>query len=389
VAGPGGARGSTRLTLMQVLYSFGQGGSETLARDLALRLDRSRVRSFVCALDVGGPIAGDLEREGIPVRVTGRRPGLDWRLLVTLYRLFRQQRVDIVQTHHLTQLLYSAAGARLAGAALVHVEHEYYSLRHPKAKRRLRLLARLCHRVVAVGEEVRAFLLNHVGIPAGKAVVIPNGVDLVRYTPEPRTSRQTLGLRPAGPLIGHVARLEPDKDQETLLRAFRIVLDSCAEATLAVVGDGALRDRLSNRARSLGVADRVDFLGLRRDVAEILPHLDAFVLSSRNEGLPLAILEAMACGRPVVATAVGAVPELIEHGISGFVVLPGDPSGLAAALATVLQDRQRAEGMGRAARQVVAARFDLDSTVAQYQRLYDSLRSRAGRPDGARPSRPG
>lgn len=359
--------------LMQVTYSLLPGGSQRLACDLALRLDPSRVRSSICALTEGGPLAEALAEGGVPSYVVGCAPGRQWRVVPRLYRLFRETRADLVQTHHLKQLLYSALGARLAGATLIHVEHEYLSLRQPRARRYLRGMAPLCHHIVAVGEEVRAFLVREVGLPPSKISVITNGVDVERYAPRPRAGREVLGLPPGDRLIGHVARLEAEKDQAGLLHAFRIVLNACPDARLVLVGDGSRRGELHRLAWSLGIAGRVDFLGFRQDVADLLPHLDVFVLSSAGEGLPISMLEAMACERPVVVTALGEIPRVLHDGVTGMMVPPGDPAALARAVTTVLQDPRRARAMGAAARRRVAEAFNLTRVVGQYQALYDAL----------------
>jgi sugar transferase (PEP-CTERM/EpsH1 system associated) len=357
---------------MQVIYSLCYGGSERLAFDLATNVDCSRVRSSMCALDFGGPLAEDLRRTAIPFHILGRKPGFDWRLILKLYRLFRRQRVDVVQTHHLNQLIYGGLGARMAGAMLVHVEHEYFSLMSPKARRYLRILAPLCHRVVAVGDEVKLFLIREVGLGSSSVTVIRNGVDITRLSAQKCMPRGTLKLPVGGPLIGHVARLEVEKDQETLFRAFQIVLEEYPEARLVIIGDGSLRSALEVIATSLGIAKRVAFLGLRNDVADLLPYLDVFVLSSINEGLPLALLEAMACARPVVATAVGEVPRLLDNNVTGLLLPPGDPQALAASITAILQRPEWGAAMGRAARRIVEEKFSLASTVEQYQALYDN-----------------
>ncbi|MBM2844312.1 MAG: hypothetical protein HW404_2149, partial [Anaerolineales bacterium] len=293
-------RSSSPLHVMQVVHSLKQGGSERLAFDLARSFDPSKVRSTLCAIDFGGPLEAPLRNDGIPFHIMGRRPGFDWRLIGRLYRLFRSQRVNLVQTHHLTQLIYGAVGARLAGASLVHVEHEYFSLMRPKEQRRLRRLAPLCHRVVAVGEETARFIVSQIGVPSSKVTVIPNGVDVQRYAPVARLQRQTLGLPADGRLIGHVGRLEPEKDQAALLHAFRAVMDAHRDTRLVIIGDGSLRHSLEDLLRSLGCGDRVTLLGARDDVSDLLPHFDLFILPSLSEGLPLAVIEAMACAIPVI-----------------------------------------------------------------------------------------
>lgn len=362
-----------RRHVTQVVYSLLRGGSERLAYELARRLDATTTRSSICALAMGGPMAETLADAGIPFRVLGCAPGRQWFLIPALYRFFREQRVDVVQTHHVKQLVYSGLGARLAGAKLVHVEHDCWSLRAPRAQRCLRALAPLCHRIVVVGDGIRDFLVNNVGLPASQLSVIPNGVDLVRYRPQPTRTREMLGLPTKGRLIGHVGRLEPEKDLDTLLGSFAIVAYAGSDARLVIVGDGSLRSALQRAARALGLSGRVHFLGNRTDVADLLPHLDVFVLSSRNEGLPFSLLEAMACGRPVVATAVGEIPRVIQHEVTGMMVSPGDPKTLANALAGVLNRRPAAASMGCAARHVIEERYSLARVVGQYQELYSSL----------------
>lgn len=365
--------------VMQVVLSLAQGGSEAVAKDVAVKLDRRRFRSSVCALDAAGPFAADLERAEVPVHVTGRRRGADWWLMAKLYRLFRRERVEIVVSHHLGPLIYSALGARLCGAVLVHVEHERFTFESARTRRRLRALAAFCHRIVVVGEDMREFFVLRAKLSPHKLTVIRNGVDLDRYTSTPTGGRLELGLPATGRLVGHVARLCEAKDQVTLLRAFRTVSEAQPDVRLVVVGDGPMRQVLLESADKLGVAKRVSFLGARKDVAQLLPHFDAFVLSSLSEGLPLALLEAMAAARPVVATAVGEVPALLSAGPAGVVVPPAAPAALAEALASVLEQPRLAAALGRAARAAVEERFELSGTVQQYERLFREVASkRAG-----------
>lgn len=365
-----------RTHLTQVVLSLECGGSETLARDIALSLDPVRFQTSICALDAGGPLERDLREAGRPVHVVGRRPGVDWALPARLYRFFRRQKVDIVQTHHLAPLIYSALPARLAGAYLVHVEHERFSYGNVKARRRLRLLAALCHRIVVVGGDIKDYLVRSAMIPASKVSVIGNGVDVKRYAAPPRLSRRECGLPEEGRLIGHVGRLAAAKDQATLLSAFKGVGAVYPDARLVVVGDGPLRSDLEELARALGIESRVTFLGLRFDVPDLLPHFELFVLSSVNEGLPLAILEAMAAARPVLSTAVGEIPAVIDHRVTGLLVSPGDAKLLADGLTTLLERPEWAAELGRGARSVVEARFSVQRSVVKFRTLYGELGGR-------------
>ena len=358
---------------MQVVHSLQRGGSERLACDLARSFDPTAVESSVCAIDADGPMADELESAGVPFHVMGREPRFDWTLLMRLHRLFRRTGVQVVQTHHLTQLIYAGLGARLAGASLIHVEHEYFSLASRRRKRLLRALGALCHRVVAVGEETGLFLTRRVGLPVSRVVVIRNGVDLTQYSPIPHVPRGALGLPLGGSLIGHVGRLDPLKDQESLVRAFQMVVAEHPDAHLVLVGEGPSRRDLEHLVANLGLRDRVLLLGSRGDVADLLPHFEVFAMASLREGLPLAILEAMAAARPVVATDVGDIPGVVQDGTSGLLVPPGQVKALAAALASLLGAPARAQALGRAGRAAVEERFAFSSTVRQYQDLYQSM----------------
>jgi glycosyltransferase involved in cell wall biosynthesis len=366
-----------RLGVMQVVHSLCMGGSERLACDLATRPSRDRLRPSLCALDVGGPLGEELAGAGVPFWVLDRRPGFDWRLVPRIWRLVQRQRARVVQTHHLTPLIYAALAARLAGARIVHVEHEQFTLQRPKALGRLRRLTRLCDHVVAAGAGVGRFLTECGGLDPGRLTVIENGVDVAAYSPAPRVPRAAWGIGDDR-VVGHVARLEHEKDQDTLLRAFRVVVDRCARARLMIIGTGTLRAPLEEQAGALGIADRVTFLGARADVRDFLPHADVFALSSTSEGLPLTVLEAMACARPVVATAVGEVPRAVVPGVTGVLVPPKEPAALADALLGVLCDPARARAMGRAGREKVQAEFSIERTVSEYQKLWNRVETGGG-----------
>jgi glycosyltransferase involved in cell wall biosynthesis len=211
-------------------------------------------------------------------------------------------------------------------------------------------------------------------IPDGPPIeLIHNGVDLSRYDhQEPCcTLRDEYGMEPGSRIVGVVARLEPEKGHPTLFEAWPAVLAECPDAYLLVVGEGSRRDALEEQARRLRIAHRVVFTGRRDDVPAVTAALDVAVLPSYREAQGLSILEAMALSRPVVASAVGGIPEMIEHGVTGLLVPPREPEPLARSIVRLLTDRPFADTIARAGHDLVHARFCVDLMVRAVEQIYD------------------
>jgi glycosyltransferase involved in cell wall biosynthesis len=360
--------------LAQAVYSLCMGGSEALARQIAGKLNgNDRYRCSIYAVDHGGPMAEILTAEGVPYHVFSRNGKLDLRLIRKLTAQFRKERVQIVHTHHLNQLLYAGLAGRLAGARVIHTEHEFYMLSRRRARRLLRVLSMMADRVTAVAEPVAEFLRNEVGIPASKLTTIPNGVDIGRFQSACRIDRSVLGWRDEDVVIGCVARLEPEKGHAVLLDAFHSVHAQYPRARLLLVGDGSEGDQLMAKAKGLGLNGAVQFLGIRRDIPEVLATCDVLTLPSSREGLPMVLLEAMAAGKPVVATRVGSVPDVVTDGESGLLLAIGDAHALAGALCTLVKDSKRRKVLADEGCKVVERRFDFARTLQMYQEVYERV----------------
>jgi len=357
--------------IMQVVYSLGVGGSEMVARDIALGLKGLGWANAVCALERGGALQSELEQAGVQTFVSGRNAGV----LGTMFKLFRairRFRPDVVHTHHLYELFYAWPGALLCGAGIVHTEHEYFSLENGKARFFIRLLSRLCKRVTAVNRETASYLENLLGWPKDRVATIVNGIDLQAFG-EARPDRASLGLAEQDRVIGIVARLEPVKGHDVLFTAFTQVQEKFPDAALLVVGDGSRRQELERMADSLGIAGRVRFLGMRRDVPQLLAAMDVMALSSLEEGLPVSILEAMGAGLPVVASAVGGIPAVVQDLETGMLVPAGDVQALAGALERVLGDAVLARAMGTAGFRLVSGKYGANAMVQSYREIYDAI----------------
>jgi L-malate glycosyltransferase len=367
---------SRRIKVMQVTWSLVAGGAEIYALTIARNLAPALYTTTLCALDQGGALVPEIERLGIPYSVMNRRQGIDLRLMWRLYRFFARERPRIIHTHHFNQLFYSFIGAKLTGARIVHTEHslETYEGRR-KMRVALRLLSILCRKVIAIGSDSETFMRERVGIPERKLTVIRAGIDLKAFNESKDEARAALGLNAKDRVVTIVARLYPEKNHRLLLAAFAQVYEHVPDARLLIVGEGTERDAIEEEIKRLRLEERVRVLGVRRDVARILAATDVFALSSEREGLPIVVLEAMAAARPVVATAVGDLPLVINDKETGFIVPPGDASALAATLIKLLNDESLAMRVGEAARQSVQS-YGLEAMITRYQDLYEEVLSK-------------
>lgn len=361
------------LAVEMVLPSLATGGMETMAAALARALARRGHRVGVTCLETEGDLAEGLRQTGIPVSLIpcpGTTPLL--RPHPGLREHFAAQALDVVHAHN-GVWAKSALAARAAGVpAVIHTAHGF-SFGEPWFEDPLRWWAGLrTDRVAAVSAPLREHLIHKTRIPASRVVTIINGIDTTRFAPYGRTGvlREALGIGPDIPLIGCVARLDPVKNPGLLIDAMALLAPHLPDARLVFVGDGPLRPFLQERVQALGLGGRVLFAGTFADTAVVYRDLDAFVLPSVSEGTSISVLEAMASGTPVVATAVGGTPELLDGGACGALVPSGDARALSDALRRLLADPVERGRMARAARERVLAQFSHADMVRSYERLY-------------------
>ncbi len=357
---------------------LGLGGAERLLTLTAARIDRSRFAVEVAyLLPWKDAFVRELEEAGVPTVCLGSRDGADRRWPLRLRRLLRDRDYAIVHTHSPVP----AAAARMlvrAPTRLLHTEHNMWD----RYRRPTYLANALTYprnqAVIAVSDGVAASIHR----PRWVLGRYPP-VETLLYGVEPASAprghqarlaaRRELGIDEAVPVIGNVANLTPKKDHAGLLAAFDVVRRRVPEAELLLVGSGPLEADLKAEVRDRELDGSVRFLGSRDDVPALLPALDVFVLSSRYEGLPISLLEAMAAEVACVTTRVGGIPEAITDGVDGRLVGPGDPSALAAALVEVLSDAERRAELASMGRERVVAGFSIDRAVERTQELYTQV----------------
>ena len=303
--------------------------------------------------------------------------------LVRLYRLMRRQKPHIVHTHTATAGLLGRLAAKLAGVPVIlhtfhgHVLRGYFGPIRSKALVWMeRFLARLSDRIVTVSEGQRRELAGYGIAPLEKIAVVHLGFeleDLLACESHRGELRRELGLADEDKLIGIVARLVPIKNHRHFLQAAEVVAEAVPQARFLVVGDGELREDLETYTRDLGLDGRVLFTGWRHDLARIYAGLDVVALTSINEGTPVSLIEAMAAGIPVAATAVGGVPDVVVDGETGYLVKAGDVKGIAEAIIELLRSPGKATEMGNAGRKAVYPKFAAQTLLANVEQLYSDL----------------
>ncbi len=384
-----------RIKVVRTIARLNVGGP---ARQAALLHAELSHRGFETVLVHGrvSPGEADLEdllpasRDGVvKVAELGARirPLDDLRALFALVRVVFREKPDVVHTHtakagalgRLAALAYNLTQPRSKRCLVVHTFHghvfEGYFGTAGSALVRIseRLLARVTDRVVTISPRQREAIIERFRIaPASRVCVVPLGLDLRSFQAVngvDRRFRQSLGFPADSFLLGCIGRLVKVKDVGTLLDALALASGKAPELRLVVVGDGPEREGLERRARMPDLAGRVAFTSWRRDLPFVYGGLDAVVLSSRNEGTPVALIEAMAAGRPVVATAVGGVPDIVEHGRTGLLVPPQDPQALASALAALAESADLRARMGTEGK-TTATRFDRARLLDDLEGLY-------------------
>ncbi|MEC9395993.1 MAG: glycosyltransferase [Myxococcota bacterium] len=363
-------RRNTPLRVAHVIQYFDVGGLERMVLRLAHASRAFGISPSVFAYMGDGPMRLEFERAGIATHLIDQPvKGVQFGRSFDLTRAFEREAIDVIHSHHVGPFLYSMLAASALTTPHVHTEHshEFYDVPRRQALGQW-MDARA--RVVAVTEEISQWREAYLG---RGCEVIHNGVPMPTLgRSDGKSVRRSLGICEGTFIIGCVARLAPEKDIDFLLRSFAKVARRKNHVALVLVGDGPERENLEASASLLGIADKVHFLGQRNDVEMLLPAFDLFALSSRREGLPLAVLEAMGHAIPVVVTAVGGLPDLLRDG-GGRVVAHGDEEAMASALDSFMGQPRLRRSEGRRARARIKHSHSSEAMARAYTDIYEEM----------------
>jgi len=297
----------------------------------------------------------------------------DIKWLFSLIGVMKTRKVDLIHAHEFAMNTYGSIASAVTKVPIITTVHgkNYY---HDKWRRRVayRFVSKQST-MVAVSADIKRFLIEKVGINHERIVTIRNGIDTKLYRTDDavrRSVREELGIDEEQPVIGAVGNLYPVKGHTYLLKAMAIVKEKYPHAMLVIAGRGEILDQLREEARGLGIKQKVVFLGFSEKIPAFLQSLDIFVLPSLSEGLPLSVLEAIAAGKPVIATNVGGISEVLDDGYAELLVPPRNPDALAEKILLLLRNPELASRLRGLGRMKVEKEFSLNSMMEKYQELY-------------------
>jgi glycosyltransferase involved in cell wall biosynthesis len=367
------SRGHDRPRILQLLATGGNGGAQESYTGLLLRLDRSRYEVRALSLSSGSAVHR-LRRLGLSVEVLDTEE--DERAVRELAAYLRREEIDLVHAHMYRAEVIGTRAAVAARTPVIMATVHSSRVRSAADVEALAALTPHMDRLIVPSASIQAKVIRE-GRGGAEFSVIPNGIDLSRFsTPAPPCSlRDDFGIPCDAFLAGVVARLEPEKGHAYLIDAWPSVLARVPDAWLAIVGEGSEADALQARARGL---EHIVFTGRRDDISAVTADLSVAVLPSLREAQGISILEAMARCRPVVASAVGGIPEVITSGVDGLLVPPASPADLADAIVSLARSPELRERLGRAGRATVVERFSIDAQVRRTEEVYDEELLRGG-----------
>jgi glycosyltransferase involved in cell wall biosynthesis len=378
-----------KINILYLIPTFGTGGTERLVLDLCRFLDRNIFNAEVCSFS-SGSFEMELKRIGKKMHIltdgvnkssrhmTILRKGLNFtKRLSKINQLLKDKNIHIVHTHHLGPLLHTflALLGKRKNITWVHTEHIRLDVDKAYSKRLLTVtkpLLKYPDAVTGVSNAVSSYFYEIAGVPTERIVTILNGVNVREFSNSNGGygKRKELGFSQQEQLVGIIGNLRKQKNHQNLLKAFSMICKSIPALHLVLCGDGECRKELENLAYNLGITSQVHFLGYRLDASEIMSTFDVYCLPSFYEGMPLSLMEAWAAGKPVVATDVIGIKELVRHEENGILVPSNNPEKLAEGLLRVLKDEDLRERISRNGQKFALENCSIESMVEKYEALY-------------------
>ncbi len=362
-----------RKNILHIIHSLEVGGAERLVVDFARQTDRDLFNVSICCLDGIGVLGEELKADGFSVISLGRKPGVDWNLIVRLRRFLKERKIDIIHAHQYSSFFYAALAKNFSKKpCIIFTEHGRFYPDRRRLKRVLfdPFLSGFASEIISIAEATKEAMARYDNFPREKIKVIYNGVVFKTGDVNRTTKRQELNIAPDDFVLATAARLDPIKNHDMLIRTMKRVSGIRPDCKLIIAGDGPEYDRLSGEIKKNGLTGVVRLLGQRDNVAGIFLASDLFLLSSLSEGHSVTLLEAMNAGLPAVVTNVGGNPEILKDGVTGFLVDSNDDKAMAEKILELYQNRSLAKRLGNAAKERARTLFSFERMMSQYKELY-------------------
>jgi glycosyltransferase involved in cell wall biosynthesis len=365
-----------KIDVLHLIGTLSPGGAERNLFYLAPYLRQSRLRYAICCLQRRGEFADDVEAQGIPVFEIGYRKRFLVTSVLRLTQMLRERQVKVLHTHLYESGFVGRLAAWRAGVPVI-VVHEHGKTLWKKWYHRLfeRLAIHRTDLRIAVSRDIMRLRLEHEKTPASKIRVIPNAVDPSVFEIEQHRrdeKRQDLGLGDSL-TVGTVGRLIDAKSYDLLLEVARDVCSKRPDVRFVLVGDGPLREQLEKMRTSLGLVDNVLMLGQRSDIPELMAAMDLYIITSKREGLPVTLIEAMMAGKPIIATGVGGIVDTLSDGENGIIVEPGDKDAITRAILQTAEDPEAMRRLGVRARATAVDEYSPRRVLARIEKIYEEL----------------
>jgi glycosyltransferase involved in cell wall biosynthesis len=365
------------INILHVISKLTVGGVENQLLMILKKYDKRKLYPLVCSLSDKGEIGKEIEDSGIEVIPLNKlKHRFDWTIVKEIYHLIKIRDIKIVRTHQYHANLYGRLAAWLAKVpCIVASIHNVFTIDRKLHRRMInRFLARFTDKVVAVSETIKRDILKYDGLRVDKVTVINNGIDTDRLlNMDGNVIRTEFNIFPDVPVIGTIGRLTFQKGQKYLIEAVSKIKEKFPRIMLLIVGDGLIKDELQNYAKILGINEHVIFTGSRRDVPALLAAMDIFVFPSLWEGLPNALIEAMAASKTIIATDIPPIREIFNTEKIGILIPARDSNAIASSIELLLYDKTLAETFGKSAQERAFSHFNINTTVDKYTTLFENI----------------
>ena len=371
-----------KLNILHLVNGFAIGGGEIGLLTLTRLLNKEKFNQVICAVGQGGALQEEFEKTGYRVEIINKKHSFDFSQISQVAQLMEEEKIDIV----LTTLFYAdVIGAFAAKKANVPVDISWEVVSHPfKYRHTFGYKRALKHMdmVVPVSHAIGRQLMVERGVPENKIHTIHYGVDTQKYSPKDGTAkRHELGIADDEIVFGTNARLHVQKGHTYFIEAIKKIVPRFPKVRFLWAGDGPLRESLEQEVKEAGLEQHVQFLGFRNDIVDLLSAYDIYVLPSLWEGLPNQVLEAMSCGKGVIATAVDGTVEAVDQDKTGLLVPSKNPAALADALLKVLENPILLKNFGAASRKRIEAEFTIEGEIQKFETLFESLYAKKTAPE--------